>query len=99
MACERCKSEMVPDYDYINRVRVVVCSNPSCLSREYPDYPRRNGNQEVCYICGKFFIYAEDETAVICQECKTEVKRGRRQRPGRIHKEVGTTSLHSPALS
>ena len=93
MACKRCKSEMVRDYDYFNRVRVVVCSNPSCLSREYPDYPCRNSNQEICYLCGNLFTFAEDETAVLCKECKTEVGRSRGQRAGRIRKEVVRSSL------
>jgi hypothetical protein len=87
MLCRKCESEMVPDYDHANRVRVVVCSNPSCLHREYPDYPRRNGNQEICYICGRLFTFKEDDLGVICQECKNEVKRRRRNRPNRVQRD------------
>jgi hypothetical protein len=71
---------MRPDHDYVNGVKVAVCSNPSCLNREYPDYPRRNGNQEICYICGRLFTFEEGELGVICRDCKSEVRRNRRNR-------------------
>ncbi len=87
MICAKCNSPMVSDHDYVNGVKVEVCSNPSCLHREYPDYPRRSGNQELCYICGKLFTFEEDELGVICQECKAEVRRNRRNRLNRAHQK------------
>ncbi|MCX5813133.1 MAG: hypothetical protein NT178_11390 [Proteobacteria bacterium] len=78
---------MLPEYDYTNRVRVLVCSNPSCLHREYPDYPRRNGNQEVCYICGKIFSFKQDELGIVCQECKNKIRRDREHRQGKARRD------------
>jgi hypothetical protein len=70
MFCAHCNSEMIPDYDYQNRVRVAVCSDPTCLHREYPDYPRRNGDQEICHACSKVFTLSKDVYGIICPECK-----------------------------
>ena len=83
MICRKCKSEMVSEYDYANRVNVIVCSNPSCLHREYPDYPRRNGNQEVCYLCGKLFTFGEKEIGIICKDCKNKISKRK------VHKDQG----------
>jgi hypothetical protein len=73
MGCPRCSSEMLPDNDHVNRVNVLVCSNPTCLYRVYPDYPRRNGNEEICYFCGKIFKVFPDDLGVLCPECKERV--------------------------
>jgi ssDNA-binding Zn-finger/Zn-ribbon topoisomerase 1 len=87
MICNKCKSEMLPEYDYTNSVRVLVCSNPSCLNREYPDYPRRNGNQELCYICGELFSFEKDELGIVCRKCKNKIRKNREHRQGKRRRD------------
>lgn len=72
---------MVPDDDFINRVRVVVCSNPTCLHRIYPDYPARKGNEDICYLCGKVFTVRPSSPSVLCPSCR---KRAQQQRKSEI---------------
>jgi DNA-directed RNA polymerase subunit RPC12/RpoP len=76
--CPRCGAEMLNDDDIINKVRVFVCSDPTCLYRVYPDYPRRNANEEVCYFCGKIFKAWEPDPGVLCPDCKGTVNKNRR---------------------
>lgn len=81
--CPQCGSEMWPDHDAVNKVKVLVCTKPTCLYRIYPDYPRRAGNQEICYICGKLFTVSNDSAGVLCPRCKAEVQKGRNRSQGR----------------
>lgn len=71
--CPRCGSQMWPENDHTNMVNVLVCTKPTCLNRVYPDYPKRSGNQELCYLCGKMFIIHVDDLGVLCQACKRTV--------------------------
>ncbi|HNS14268.1 MAG TPA: hypothetical protein PKM08_02945 [Syntrophorhabdaceae bacterium] len=71
--CPHCGFEMAPDYDYINKVKVLVCTKPTCLYRVYPDYPRRGGNEEVCYFCGRLFVIPPDGAGIVCPECKNRI--------------------------
>jgi hypothetical protein len=64
---------MLPDNDHANRVRVLVCSNPTCLYRVYPDYPRRRSDEDICYFCGKVFKVWPNDLGVLCPECKGTV--------------------------
>jgi len=75
--CPQCGSEMWPDHDTVNKVRVFVCTKPTCLYRTYPDYPRRAGNQEVCYLCGKIFTVRQDSAGVLCPHCKVSMQKNR----------------------
>lgn len=77
VSCPQCGSEMYSDYDAINKVRVEVCTKPTCLYRVYPDYPRRSGNQEICYICGKPFTVSQDNAGVLCPRCKSSVQKNK----------------------
>lgn len=85
--CPHCGSEMYPDFDACNAVKVFVCSKPTCLHRIYPDYPTRSGNQEMCYQCGEIFTVDEDCPGVLCLQCKSAMKRNRAKthRPGGPH--------------
>ncbi len=71
--CPQCGSVMLPDDDHTFEVRVFVCSKPTCLHRIYPDYPKRNGNQEICYLCDRMFTVQPDELGVLCPACKNRV--------------------------
>lgn len=71
--CPHCESEMLEEYDHVNRVRVLVCSRPTCLFRMYPDYPRRKGNEEVCYSCQQIFKVPKDDAGILCPQCKAKV--------------------------
>jgi hypothetical protein len=73
MICTQCGFEMLADYDYVNRVKVLVCPNPTCLYRVYPDYPRRKGNEEICYVCSKIFRVKPDQPAMLCPKCKADM--------------------------
>jgi len=72
--CPHCDSEMFEDYDHINRVRVLVCSKPTCLYRIYPDYPRRKSNEEVCFSCQRIFKVRQNDAGILCPECKAKVE-------------------------
>ena len=72
--CPHCDSEMFEEYDHLNRVRVLVCSRPTCLFRMYPDYPRRKGNEEVCYSCQRIFKIRQNDVGILCPECKAKVE-------------------------
>ena len=81
--CPNCGSYMWSDYDYANRVRVYVCTKPTCLYRVYPDYPRRASDEEICYLCGRIFKDDSSGLGMLCPECKERV---RRERPRQTHK-------------
>lgn len=85
--CPHCGSEMYPDDDVSNTVKVFVCSKPTCLNRIYPDYPPRSGNQEICYLCSSIFTVHEDCPGPLCPTCKALMKkskqRARRNTAGR----------------
>lgn len=81
--CPHCGSEMCSDYDVVNKVRVFVCTKPTCLYRIYPDYPRRAGNQEICYNCGKIFIAGPDSAGVLCPRCKSAMQKKKSKPQGR----------------
>jgi hypothetical protein len=72
--CPHCDSEMFEEYDHFNRVRVLVCTRPTCLFRMYPDYPRRKGNEEVCYGCQRIFKVRQNDVGILCPECKAKVE-------------------------
>jgi len=76
--CPHCDSEMFEDYDHINRVRVLVCSRPTCLFRSYPDYPRRRSNEEVCYKCQRIFKVSQNDASILCPECKAVVEQNKK---------------------
>jgi DNA-directed RNA polymerase subunit RPC12/RpoP len=97
--CPHCDSEMFEEYDHINKVRVLVCSRPTCLFRSYPDYPRRKGNEEVCYKCQRIFKLEENDAGILCPECKANVEQnkktpanGKQQKP---YKASGRETLYS----
>lgn len=71
--CPQCGSEMRSDDDLTNKVRGLVCSKPTCLCRVYPDYPGRNGDEEICYLCGKMFTASINDLGVLCSTCKHSV--------------------------
>ncbi|OPY83373.1 MAG: hypothetical protein A4E65_00599 [Syntrophorhabdus sp. PtaU1.Bin153] len=77
MECPQCSSKMFEEYDYVNRVKVMVCPKPTCLHRIYPDYPRRKGNEEVCYVCQRVFKVQQNDPSILCPECKEKAKRDR----------------------
>ena len=79
--CPHCDSEMFEEFDHINRVRVFVCSKPTCLFRSYPDYPRRKSNEEVCYKCQRIFKIRQNDAGILCPECKTIVEQNKKD-PG-----------------
>lgn len=72
--CPQCGSIMWPEDDHLNEVRVLVCSKPTCLHRVYPDYPKRNGNQEICYLCNTIFTVGEGDLGMLCPTCKRTVR-------------------------
>jgi DNA-directed RNA polymerase subunit RPC12/RpoP len=76
--CPHCDSEMFEEYDHINRVRVLVCPKPTCLFRIYPDYPRRKGNEEVCYSCQRIFKVRQNDVGILCPECKAKVEQNKK---------------------
>lgn len=76
--CPHCDSEMLEEFDHINRVRVLVCSKPTCLFRMYPDYPRRKGNEEVCYGCQRIFKVNQADSGILCPECKAKVEKSKK---------------------
>ena len=76
--CPHCDSEMFEEYDHINRVRVLVCSRPTCLFRSYPDYPRRKSNEEVCYKCQSIFKVRQNDTGILCPECKAVIEQNKK---------------------
>jgi DNA-directed RNA polymerase subunit RPC12/RpoP len=76
--CPHCDSEMFEEYDHINRVRVLVCQKPTCLFRIYPDYPRRKGNEEVCYSCQRIFKVRQNDVGILCPECKAKVEQNKK---------------------
>jgi DNA-directed RNA polymerase subunit RPC12/RpoP len=78
MNCPHCNAEMFTDFDHLNRVRVLVCTRPTCLHRLYPDYPKRNGNEEVCYNCQRIFRVKSEDMGILCPECKAEVLRNKK---------------------
>lgn len=81
--CPQCGSEMHPDHDKANKVKVLVCTKPTCLHRIYPDYPRRAGNQEVCYTCGEIFTIIQDGPGVLCPRCRETAQKNRNKAQGR----------------
>ena len=72
--CPQCGSTMWPEDDHANKVKVLVCTKPTCLYRLYPDYPKRNGNQEICYLCETIFTAEPDDLGMLCPVCKRSVK-------------------------
>jgi len=85
--CPHCGSEMFEECDHINRVRVLVCSRPTCLFRIYPDYPRRKGNEEVCYKCQRIFKVGQNDASILCPECKAAVEQNKKASTnGKQHK-------------
>jgi hypothetical protein len=77
--CPQCGSIMWPEDDQINKVRVLVCTSPTCLYRIYPDYPKRNGNQAICYLCNTIFTAAPDDLGMLCPACKHSVRQYKRK--------------------
>jgi hypothetical protein len=75
--CPHCGSRMYSDFDVPNAVKVFVCSKPTCLHRIYPDYPTREGNQEMCYLCGEIFTVNDDCAGVLCPQCKDLMEKNR----------------------
>jgi DNA-directed RNA polymerase subunit RPC12/RpoP len=69
---------MFEEYDHINRVRVLVCSKPTCLFRTYPDYPSRKSNEEVCYKCQRIFKVDQSDAGIVCPECKANVEQNKK---------------------
>jgi len=76
--CPHCDSEMFEEYDHVNRVRVLVCSKPTCLFRSYPDYPRRKSNEEVCYKCQRIFKVSQNDVSILCPECKAVIEQNKK---------------------
>ncbi len=72
--CPQCGSTMWPEDDITNKVKVLVCTKPTCLYRLYPDYPKRNGNQEICYLCETIFTAEPDDLGMLCPACKRSVR-------------------------
>jgi predicted RNA-binding Zn-ribbon protein involved in translation (DUF1610 family) len=68
---------MFEEYDYVNRVKVMVCPKPTCLHRIYPDYPKRKGNEEVCYVCQRVFKVQHNDPSILCPECREKAWRGK----------------------
>ncbi|HEX2964712.1 MAG TPA: hypothetical protein VHO84_02955 [Syntrophorhabdaceae bacterium] len=81
--CPQCGSVMWPEDDHINEVRVLVCTKPTCLHRVYPDYPKRNGNQDICYLCNTVFTTEPDDLGVLCPDCKRTVKQFKKRTSSR----------------
>ena len=81
--CPQCGSIMWPDDDQMNEVRVLVCTKPTCLYRVYPDYPKRNGNQDICYLCNKIFTTEPDDLGVLCPDCKRTVRQFKKKTSAR----------------
>jgi len=75
MECPQCSSEMFEEYDYVNRVKVLVCPKPTCLRRIYPDYPRRKGDEEICYTCRRVFRVRHNNSTILCPGCRERTKR------------------------
>ncbi len=93
--CPHCGSEMYPDYDVSNTVKVLVCSKPTCLHRIYPDYPPRSGDQEICYLCGDIFTIDEDCPGVLCPTCKAVMKNSKQRRNRNTAGHTQHRSTHS----
>lgn len=89
--CPHCDSEMLEEYDNINRVRVLVCSRPTCLFRIYPDYPRRKGNEEVCYGCQRIFKIGQNDAGILCPECKAKVEQNKKAQVNGNQQRAGKT--------
>jgi DNA-directed RNA polymerase subunit RPC12/RpoP len=96
MVCSRCSSEMVPDDDFINRVRVLVCSNPTCLNRIYPDYPARKSNEDICYMCGKVFSVRSSAPSVLCPSCRKRAQQQKRSEILVSREDMGQTEADRP---
>jgi uncharacterized protein with PIN domain len=77
--CPQCGSIMWSEDDHVNMVRVLVCTRPTCLYRIYPDYPKRKGNQEICYLCETIFTAEPDDLGMLCPQCKRSVKQYQRK--------------------
>lgn len=80
--CPQCGSIMWTEDDHTNAVKVLVCTKPTCLYRVYPDYPTRNGNQEICYLCGKIFTTEPEDLGMLCTDCKNAVRQYKRKTSG-----------------
>ncbi|OPY67977.1 MAG: hypothetical protein A4E63_02145 [Syntrophorhabdus sp. PtaU1.Bin050] len=92
MECPQCSSEMFEEYDYVNRVKVLVCPKPTCLHRIYPDYPRRKGNEEICYVCRQVFRVRHNDSSVLCPECREKAWRNKNTKGSGDHEaETGKT--------
>lgn len=96
--CPHCESEMLEEFDNINRVRVLVCSRPTCLFRVYPDYPRRKGNEEVCYGCQRIFKVRQSDVGILCPECKAKVEQNKKAPVNGNQQKTGK-SLHETHYS
>jgi len=95
--CPHCNSEMLEEHDHINRVRVLVCTRPTCLFRMYPDYPRRKGNEEVCYGCQRIFKVSQTDSGILCPECKVKVEKNKKTPVnGNQQKPLKTTKQELP---
>jgi len=91
--CPQCSSMMWPEDDHMNKVKVLVCTKPTCLYRVYPDYPKRDGNQETCYLCGTLFTAAQDDLGMLCSVCKRSVRQYKRK------KSCGRNVIYNPRRS
>jgi hypothetical protein len=88
--CPQCNSVMWSEDDHMNKVKVLVCTKPTCLYRVYPDYPKRNGNQEICYLCGTLFTAESNDLGMLCPGCKRSVRQYKRK------KSFGRNGIHNP---
>jgi hypothetical protein len=91
--CPQCSSTMWPEDDQANEVRVFVCTKPTCLCRVYPDYPKRSGNQEICYLCNTIFTTKPNDLGMLCPDCKRSVQQYKRKTP------AGESRLYPPRRS
>jgi DNA-directed RNA polymerase subunit RPC12/RpoP len=78
---------MFEEFDHVNRVRVLVCSRPTCLFRIYPDYPRRKGNEEVCYGCQRIFKVRQNDAGILCPQCKAKVEENKKAQASGSHQK------------
>jgi hypothetical protein len=77
--CPQCSSIMWPENDHVNKVKVLACTKPTCLYRVYPDYPKRKGNQEICYLCETIITALPDDLGMLCPVCKRSVRQYKRK--------------------
>ena len=85
MKCPQCGSDMCLENDNTNEVNVFLCTKPTCLYRVYPDYPRREWNQDICYLCGIIFTVPLGDLGMLCPTCKQDVTRCKRKATRKRH--------------